>query len=69
MANLLVNLWWISYATSVIAAMIAWQFGRSRLVYACLLLFTVAANKELTLSPELLEVTYSGTLFGFVFLL
>ena len=69
MANLLVNLWWISYAISVIAAMIAWQFGRSRLVYACLLLFTVAANKELTLSPELLEVTYSGTLFGFVFLL
>jgi hypothetical protein len=34
-----------------------------------LLLFIVAANKELTLPPKLLEVTYSGTLFGFVFLL
>jgi len=59
----------MSYVSLVIATIIAWQFGRSRLVYACLLLFIVAANKELTLSPALLEVRYSGILFGFMFLL
>jgi GGDEF domain-containing protein len=69
MANWLLNLWWMSYVSLVIATIIAWQFGRSRLVYACLLLFIVAANKELTLSPALLEVRYSGILFGFMFLL
>jgi GGDEF domain-containing protein len=68
-ANWLINLWWISYVSLAIAAIIAWQFGRSRLVYACLLLLLVAANKELTLTPELLEVRYSGILFSFVFLL
>lgn len=67
--NWLVNLWWLSYASLAIAAIIAWQFGRSRLVYACLLLLLIAVDKELVLSPELLEVRYSGILFGFVFLL
>jgi GGDEF domain-containing protein len=67
--NALVNLWWMSYASLAIAAIIAWQFGRSRLVYACLLLLIIAANKELTLTAELLEVRYSGILFSFVFLL
>jgi GGDEF domain-containing protein len=65
----LVNLWWTSYVSLAIGAIIAWQFGRSRLVYACLLLMLIAANKELSLTPELLEVRYSGILFGFVFLL
>jgi GGDEF domain-containing protein len=65
----LVNLWWMSYASLAIAAIIAWQFGRSRLVYACLLLLFIAADKELTLTPELLDVRYTGILFGFVFLL
>jgi len=68
-SNWLVNLWWMSYSSLAIAAIIAWQFGRSRLVYGCLLLLLIAANKELTLTPELLEVRYSGILFGFVFLL
>jgi diguanylate cyclase (GGDEF)-like protein len=68
-ASGLTNLWWMSYASLAIAAMIAWQFGRSRLVYACLLLLLIAANKELSLTPEILEVRYSGILFGFVFLL
>lgn len=67
--NWLVNLWWMSYASLAIAAIIAWQFGRSRLVYAGLLLLLIAADKELALTPELLEVRYSGILFGFVFLL
>ncbi|PKG96832.1 GGDEF domain-containing protein [Paraglaciecola sp. MB-3u-78] len=67
--NWILNLWWMSYASLAIAAIIAWQFGRSRLVYACLLLLLIAANKQLTLNPELLEVRYSGILFGFVFLL
>jgi GGDEF domain-containing protein len=67
--NWLVNLWWLSYASLAIAAIIAWQFGRSRLVYAGLLLLLIAADKELALTPELLEVRYSGILFGFVFLL
>lgn len=65
----LVNLWWISYMSLTIAAIIAWQFGRSRLVYACLLLLLLAANKELILPPELIEVRYCGILLGFVFLL
>jgi GGDEF domain-containing protein len=59
----------MSYASLAVATIIAWQFGRSRLVYACLLLLLIAANKELILKPELLEVRYSGILFGFVFLL
>jgi GGDEF domain-containing protein len=67
--NWLLNLWWMSYASLAIAAIIAWKFGRSRLVYACLLLLLIAANKELALTPELLEVRNSGILFGFVFLL
>jgi len=67
--NGLVNLWWMSYAGLSIATMIAWQFGRSRLVYACLLLLFIAVDNELTLTPELLEVRYSSILFGFVFLL
>jgi GGDEF domain-containing protein len=65
----LVNLWWMNYASLAIAGMIAWQFGRSRLVYACLLLLLIAVNKELTLTPEILEIRFSGILFGFVFLL
>jgi GGDEF domain-containing protein len=68
-SNGLVNLWWMSYASLAIAAMIAWQFGRSRLVYACLLLLLIALDNELTLTPELLDVRYAGILFGFVFLL
>jgi GGDEF domain-containing protein len=68
-ANWLVNLGWMSYVSLAIAAIIAWQFGRSRLVYACLLLLIITANKELTLTPELLEVRYCGILFGFMFLL
>jgi diguanylate cyclase (GGDEF)-like protein len=68
-SNWLVNLWWMSYVCLLIAAIIAWLFGRSRLVYACLLLLLIAANKELILTPELLEVRYSGILFGFAFLL
>jgi len=67
--SLFVNLWWMSYASLATAAIIAWQFGRSRLVYACLLLLFIAVNKELTLTPELLEVRYGGILFGFIFLL
>ncbi|MFQ3189954.1 MAG: diguanylate cyclase (GGDEF)-like protein [Paraglaciecola sp.] len=65
----LADLWWMSYVSLTIAAIIAWRFGRSRLVYACLLLLFIAANKELTLTPELLEVRYSVILFSFVFLL
>ena len=67
--DLLVSLWWMSYASLAIAAIIALQFGRSRLVYACLLLLFIAADKELTLTPELLEARYNGILLGFVFLL
>jgi len=67
--SLFVNLWWMSYASLATAAIIAWQFGHSRLVYACLLLLFIAVNKELTLTPELLEVRYGGILFGFIFLL
>jgi len=68
-ASWLLNLRWMSYASLAVAAIIAWQFGRSRLVYACLLLLLIATNKELPLTPELLEVRYSGILLGFVFLL
>lgn len=64
-----VSLWWMSYASLAIAAMIALQFGRSRLVYACLLLLLIAANKDLTLPVEFLELRFSGILFGFIFLL
>lgn len=67
--NWLANLWWVSYASLAIAAIIAWQFGCSRLVYACILILLIVVNKELALTPELLEVRYSGILFGFVFLL
>jgi GGDEF domain-containing protein len=67
--NWLVNLEWMSYASLAITATIAWKFGRSRLVYACLLLFFIAAGRKLTLTPELLEIRYCGILFGFVFLL
>jgi GGDEF domain-containing protein len=67
--NGFVNLWWLSYVSLAIAAIIAWQFGRSRLVYACLLLLFIAAENKLALPPELLEVRYRGILFGFIFLL
>ena len=65
----LVNLWWMSYASLAIAAIIALQFGRSRLVYACLLLVLIVVDKELGLTVELLEVRFSGILLSFVFLL
>jgi GGDEF domain-containing protein len=65
----LVNLWWMSYASLAVTAIIAWQFGRSRLVYACLLLLLIAADKKLALSADLLDIRYAGILFGFVFLL
>lgn len=67
--NGLVNLWWMSYTSLAIAGIIAWQFGRSRLVYACLLLLFIAVDNEFTLPAELLEVRYSGILFCFIFLL
>ena len=67
--NGLNNLWWMSYTSLAIAAIIAWQFGRSRLVYGCLLLLLIAIDKELPFTPELLEVRYSGILLSFVFLL
>ncbi|WP_252732049.1 GGDEF domain-containing protein [Paraglaciecola arctica] len=63
------NLWWLSYASLAIAAIIAWQFGRSRLVYACLLLLLIAVKTKLAFPPELLEVKFSGILFSFVFLM
>jgi diguanylate cyclase (GGDEF)-like protein len=65
----LVNLWWMSYASLTIAGIIAWQFGRSRLVYACLLMMLIAADKQLALTAELLDIRYAGILCGFVFLL
>lgn len=65
----LVNLWWMSYASLAIAAFIAWQFGRSRLVYACLLLLLIAANEKLALTPPFLEARFYGILFGFLFLM
>lgn len=65
----LANIWWMSYASLAIAAIIAWQFGRSRLVYVCLLLLLIATDKNLPFTPELLEVKYAGILCGFVFLL
>ena len=68
-ANALVNLWWTSYVSLAIAAMIAWQFGRSRLVYACLLLLLIAGDKELGLTAQLLDIRFSGILLGFIFLL
>jgi GGDEF domain-containing protein len=68
-ASWVVNLWWMSYTSLAVAAIIAWQFGRSRLVYACVLLLLIAANKELELTPELLEMRYRGILFSFIFLL
>lgn len=67
--NWLEELWWMNYASLAITAIIAWQFGRSRLVYACLLLFLIAAGKEVSLTSEMLEVRYNGILFGFIFLL
>ena len=67
--NWLEDLWWMDYASLTITAIIAWQFGRSRLVYACFLLFFIATGRELTLTPEMLEVRYNGILFGFIFLL
>ncbi|MEP1446721.1 MAG: GGDEF domain-containing protein [Paraglaciecola sp.] len=65
----LFNLWWLSYACLAIAAVIAWQFGRSRLVYGCVLLLMIAANKKLAFPPELLEVKYCGILLSFLFLM
>lgn len=65
----LVNLWWMSYAILAIAGIIAWQFGRSRLVYACLLMLLIATDKQLALTAELLDIRYAGILCGFVFLL
>ncbi|WP_299071723.1 GGDEF domain-containing protein [uncultured Paraglaciecola sp.] len=65
----LVNLWWMSYASLALAAIIAWQFGRSRLVYACLLLLLLTLDKQLTLPAELLDVSYGGILLSLLFLL
>jgi len=59
----------MSYASLTIAGIIAWQFGRSRLVYACLLMMLIAADKQLALTAELLDIRYAGILCGFVFLL
>ena len=56
----------MDYASLTITEIIDWQFGRSRLVYACFLVFFIATGKELTLTPEMLEVRYNGTLFGFI---
>lgn len=67
--NGLANIWWMPYASLAITATIAWKFGRSRLVYACLLLLIIAADNELALTQEWLEVRYSGILFGFLFLM
>lgn len=67
--NFLEDLWWMNYVSFTITAIIAWQFGRSRLVYACLLLFCITAQEGMTLTPEMLEVRYSGILFSFIFLM
>jgi hypothetical protein len=64
--NWLEDLWWMDYASFTITAIIAWQFSRSRMVYAYFLVFFIATGKELTLTPEMLEVRYNGTLFGFI---
>jgi GGDEF domain-containing protein len=67
--NGLANLWWMSYVSLAIAATIAWKFGRSRLVYACLLLLIIAFDNEIAFTSQWLEIRYSGVLFAFVFLL
>jgi hypothetical protein len=56
----------MDYASFTITAIIAWQFSRSRMVYAYFLVFFIATGKELTLTPEMLEVRYNGILFGFI---
>ena len=63
------SLTWMSFPSLAIASIIAWQFGRSRLVYGCLLLLAVLADKHLAIANELFDVKFSGIILVFLFLL
>lgn len=65
----LVDIPWISYLGLTIAGLIAWQFGRSRLVYASLLLALLIIQPPLVLTSELLDARLIGFVFSVLFLL
>lgn len=70
----LVNTWlneieWLSYVSLAIAAAIAWQFGRSRLVYACVLVVLVSIEHTVSMPSEWIDSRFITLLLGFIYLL
>ena len=65
----LVDIPWLSYLGLTMAGLIAWQFGRSRLVYASLLLALLIIQPPLVLTAELLDARLIGFVFSVLFLL
>lgn len=65
----LVDLTWMSYVCLAIAGLIALQFGRSRLVYASLLLGLLIMPPWVELDAQMLDARFSGFVVSLVFLL
>ncbi|MGS2721560.1 diguanylate cyclase [Paraglaciecola aestuariivivens] len=56
----LADIQWMSYVSLAIAAIIAWQFGRSRLVYACLLMVVVLVQPFVYLAHPYFDAQLSA---------
>ena len=71
--TVLVNNWlshfsWAGYLGLGISAIISWQFGRSRLVYACLILMFFLVTTQ-SLPTLLVETKFNFAIIGVLFLL
>jgi diguanylate cyclase (GGDEF)-like protein len=64
----LTELAWLSYLGLCIAVIIAWKFGRSRLVYACLLLGLFLNHEWLTLPEQRPQLIFQWATLSFIFL-
>ena len=60
---------WFSYLALCVAAIIAWQFGRSRLVYACLLLGLFLNQEWITVPEQWPQLRFYWATLGLTFLL
>jgi GGDEF domain-containing protein len=65
----LTNLGWLGYVGAAIAALIAWQFGRSRLVYASVLMLLILAFPFEISTQEIIEAKFIGVLFCLMYLM
>lgn len=60
---------WFSYLALCVAAIIAWQFGRSRLVYACLLLGLFLNQEWISFPEQWPQLIFYWATLGLTFLL